>query len=362
MNPLIQLKTITSPLLITLTLLCFGLFPKAQAVVPPPDGGYPNFTTAEGQNALLSLTTGAANTAVGWYSLFSNTEGSFNTARRGGAAQIQHERQDNNTAIGAATLLFNTTGCGNTAVGAAALLNKRRHRATQQAVIALPNKTTGELSTRPTVDASALQQHDRQRQHGYRCGSALQHHRQRNIALGSKAGCNNYHGSQYRHLQRCPCWRVGNRIGRRNSTRTCSRHSWNATGIASHTVTTTPTEAGHGKFLARDTNTRLSRWTKPAKRSGHSSQSSSGTRVNRHRGTRSLALIAEEVAQVNPDLVGATRGEIRPLRGGERDVAQRVSQRASQGRGTGSGHSGINKTEIASLTATRKSRPFKFKK
>jgi hypothetical protein len=67
MNPLIQLKTITSPLLITLTLLCFGLFPKAQAVVPPPDGGYPNFNTAEGQNALFSLTTGAANTAVGGF-------------------------------------------------------------------------------------------------------------------------------------------------------------------------------------------------------------------------------------------------------------------------------------------------------
>jgi hypothetical protein len=31
-----------------------------QAVVPPPDGGYPNFNTAEGQNALFSLTTGAA--------------------------------------------------------------------------------------------------------------------------------------------------------------------------------------------------------------------------------------------------------------------------------------------------------------
>jgi hypothetical protein len=64
MNPLIQLKT-TSPLLITLALLCFELLPGAQAVAPPPDGGYPNFTTAEGQNALFNLTTGSANTAVG---------------------------------------------------------------------------------------------------------------------------------------------------------------------------------------------------------------------------------------------------------------------------------------------------------
>ena len=54
MNPLIQLKTTTPLLLIALALLCFGLLPGAQAVVPPPDGGYPGFNTAEGQNALLA--------------------------------------------------------------------------------------------------------------------------------------------------------------------------------------------------------------------------------------------------------------------------------------------------------------------
>jgi hypothetical protein len=58
---------------------------KLQAVIPPPDGGYPGFNTAEGQNALFSLTTGSANTAVGWFSLFSNAQGSFNTATGAGA-------------------------------------------------------------------------------------------------------------------------------------------------------------------------------------------------------------------------------------------------------------------------------------
>jgi hypothetical protein len=29
-------------------ILCIGFLPRAQAVVPPPDGGYHNFTTAEG--------------------------------------------------------------------------------------------------------------------------------------------------------------------------------------------------------------------------------------------------------------------------------------------------------------------------
>ena len=121
MNPLIQLKTITSPLLITLTLLCFGLFPKAQAVVPPPDGGYPNFNTAEGQNALFSLTTGAANTAVGWLSLRNNTTGSFNTAL--GAGTLFANTADENTATGAGALLSNIGGSSNTATGAFALFN-----------------------------------------------------------------------------------------------------------------------------------------------------------------------------------------------------------------------------------------------
>jgi hypothetical protein len=47
MNPLIQLKT-TLLILIALALFGFAFLPKAQAVVPPPDCGYPNFTTAEG--------------------------------------------------------------------------------------------------------------------------------------------------------------------------------------------------------------------------------------------------------------------------------------------------------------------------
>ena len=42
----------------------FGLSAKAHAVVPPPDGSYPGFNTAEGQNALFNLTTGSLNTAV----------------------------------------------------------------------------------------------------------------------------------------------------------------------------------------------------------------------------------------------------------------------------------------------------------
>jgi hypothetical protein len=116
------MKTNIRSVLTLLAFLCLAAAePQAQAVVPPPDGGYPNFTTAEGQKSLFSLTSGAANTAVGWYSLFSNTEGSFSTAT--GAGALLFNTAGSNTAFGAAALLFNTTGEDNTAVGTAALLN-----------------------------------------------------------------------------------------------------------------------------------------------------------------------------------------------------------------------------------------------
>ena len=135
MNPLIELKKTAPLLLITLTLHCFALLPQALAVVPPPDGGYPNFTTAEGQNALFSLTTGAANTAVGWHSLFSNAAGSFNTAT--GAGALLFNTADQNTAFGAAALLFNSVGTENTAVGTTALLSNTGYQNTAVGAAAL---------------------------------------------------------------------------------------------------------------------------------------------------------------------------------------------------------------------------------
>jgi Chaperone of endosialidase len=116
------MKTKASSILIVLSLVCFGLFPKVQGVLPPPDGGYPGFNTAEGQNALFSLTTGSANTAVGWLSLFSNTDGSFNTAVGAGTLSSP-TGASRNTAIGAAALLSDTTGALNTAVGTLALFS-----------------------------------------------------------------------------------------------------------------------------------------------------------------------------------------------------------------------------------------------
>jgi hypothetical protein len=136
-----------------LGIICFVFLPKAQAVVPAPDGGYPNFNTAEGTKAFFSLSTGAANTAVGWYSLFSNTDGSFNTGVGAGTLLLNIGNQNTgegieNTAVGAAALLFNTTGSDNTAVGAAALVNNSDgYFNTAVGFEALQDNTTGGTNT-----------------------------------------------------------------------------------------------------------------------------------------------------------------------------------------------------------------------
>ena len=109
-------------LLVPLTLTCFAFSPAARAVDPPPDGGYPNGNTAEGESALFSLTTGSGNTASGYQALFSNKGGDNNTANGAFALQI-NTIGNSNTATGEGTLFNNTTGNFNTATGVDALVS-----------------------------------------------------------------------------------------------------------------------------------------------------------------------------------------------------------------------------------------------
>jgi Chaperone of endosialidase len=142
MNPFIQDKNILLSLLIGYVVVWFGVLPKAHGVVPPPDGGYANFTTAEGTNALLSLTSGPGNTGVGWSSLFSVTSGSLNTGV--GAGTLALNIADSNTATGALALFLNTTGANNTAIGDRALFsNTNGHDNTAVGQQALLNNTGG---------------------------------------------------------------------------------------------------------------------------------------------------------------------------------------------------------------------------
>jgi uncharacterized coiled-coil protein SlyX len=131
---------------ILIGIVCIGLLPRAQAVVPAPDGGYPGGNTAEGQNALFSLTTGGFNTAVGYLSLRSDTTGQLNTAI--GAGTLLANTGDNNTATGTAALLSNNIGGFNTADGTFALFsNTSGVGNTAVGYHALAANTTGSANT-----------------------------------------------------------------------------------------------------------------------------------------------------------------------------------------------------------------------
>jgi trimeric autotransporter adhesin len=134
-------------LLIPLGLACFALSPQAQAVDPPPDGGYANGNTAEGTDALFSLTTGIENTAMGFHALFTNTTGNNNTAN-GFEALLLNTTGTDNTATGALALFNNTTGTHNTANGNGALFdNTIGNENTANGDSALLNNTSGNENT-----------------------------------------------------------------------------------------------------------------------------------------------------------------------------------------------------------------------
>ena len=157
-----------------------AVLPVAEAVTPPPDGGYPGDNTAEGANALFSLTSGTNNTAMGSHALLHDTSGSKNAAT-GSQALSSNTAGTYNTANGYVALFSNTTGNSNTGIGAGSLhSNATASRNTALGYVALYNNTTGNDNT--AVGNAALRNNTS-------FGSE-------NTAVGSQALTNNLSGGQ----------------------------------------------------------------------------------------------------------------------------------------------------------------------
>ena len=115
---------------------------KTYAISPPPGDYYPGGNTAIGQQAFLFLTSGLYNTAVGFLAQAGNSTANFNTAV--GAGALLSNTADGNTATGSGALLTNTTGIENTAVGESALFSSvDGDRNTAIGANALVNNTGG---------------------------------------------------------------------------------------------------------------------------------------------------------------------------------------------------------------------------
>src|SRR4029077_13973537 len=104
-----NMKTPIPLVLIIFSLVCSALVQNTLAVSPPPDGGYSGANTAEGQNALQSLTSGVWNTALGYQVLFHDTTGNQNTAT-GYQALFSNATGSLSVANGSQALYNNTSG------------------------------------------------------------------------------------------------------------------------------------------------------------------------------------------------------------------------------------------------------------
>jgi Chaperone of endosialidase len=154
---------------ILLVLGCVVLSPVTQAKQPSEDRGNGN-SAAENVDALNLSTSGSNNTGHGWFSLFSNTSGSSNTAdgfqalysnttgventANGALALFSNTEGNSNTAAGDQALFSNTIGAANTANGFFALLsNTEGNSNTAIGDVALANNTTGSFNTAIGVGA-----------------------------------------------------------------------------------------------------------------------------------------------------------------------------------------------------------------
>jgi hypothetical protein len=165
--------------LIALGLVCLALLPipNALAVTPAPDGGYVGWNTAEGQDALFSLTTGGFNTAIGGHALYGDSTGGSNTG------------------VGAFSLAANSEGYWNVAVGQGALRNNTVSANVAVGTQALYNNTDGLSNTATGYQALFKNDHGDQ---NTAFGQNSLHENitgNHNTAIGWEAGAGNRSGS-----------------------------------------------------------------------------------------------------------------------------------------------------------------------
>ena len=298
-------------LLIPLVFACLALSPMAQAVSPPPDGGYPNFNTAEGTDALFSLTIGSRNTGLGFQALYSNRTSSYNTAT-GFQALFSNHDGNNNTATGAAALLMNTTGSDNTATGFRALRNNENGTENTAIGSAALQGNTGAFisgSFNTAVGSFALSSTDGDNNTAVGLDALRGSKGSGNTALGASAGFNHNTGSNNIY--------IGN-LGRPTESGTIrignDRPPFpDKTFIAA--IRGVTTQIGDAINVVIDSNGQLGtiassrRFKKEIKPMDKTSEAILGLKpVTFHyksdsKDTPQFGLIAEDVAKVNPDLV-----------------------------------------------------------
>jgi hypothetical protein len=292
---LIQLKKATPLFLVAL--VCFGLLPTTQAVIPAPDGGYPGGNTAEGQSALLSRTTGGFNTAVGFLSLRNDTTGGFNTAI--GAGSLLANSADQNTATGAGALLSNTTGGQNTANGTLALFfNTIGFNNTANGQAALLDNTTGSENT--ATGAGALLPNTTGNSNTANGFEALFSNTTggSNTALGSQAGSNATTGNNNVYIG-------AGMTGVAGESNAC----YIASIFGQTSVNGVPVLINSNNLLGTSTSSKRFKEEITAMNKASETLYSLNPVSFRYKNeidparTRQLGLVAEEVEKVNPDLV-----------------------------------------------------------
>jgi hypothetical protein len=296
MYSLTQLKQTTSVFLVAFGFACFGLSPAAQAVSPPPDGGYPNFNTAEGDRALFNLTTGSLNTALGFEALFSNADGDRNTAIGVNALHNTTTGGIGNTAIGVNALHNNTTGDDNVAIGTALFLSTTASFNTAIGNDALAVNKTGNFNTANGFRALSRTTGERNTAIGF---DALKNNTAGNfnVALGAGAG------SGVTTADDVIC--IGRSVAGVNVSGTC--FIGNIRNVTTQNANALPVVIDGAGQLGTDSSSQ--RFKHDIKPMGKASEALLALEpVTFHyksdsTNTPQFGLIAEEVAQVNPDLV-----------------------------------------------------------